>query len=95
MLTLSDILLPNNQSRWGKYLLYVVLIGFIVRLGISISVTYCTDIGYWIRVSSNLTAGYGLYDVPGYYYMPIWGYVIAVLTYICNALNIDNTPIIL
>ncbi len=88
MLTLSDILLPNNQSRWGKYLLYVVLIGFIVRLGISISVTYCTDIGYWIRVSSNLTAGYGLYDVPGYYYMPIWGYVIAVLTYICNALNI-------
>lgn len=38
------------------------------------------DLDYWATVIKNLKIGTGLYYLPGYYYTPVWGYVLAIIS---------------
>ena len=58
-------------------LLTVVLAGLILRLLItSLSMVYDTD--YWALVIRNIDSGNGLYGLDGYFYTPVWGYLLAL-----------------
>lgn len=37
------------------------------------------DINYWSYVTRNIRAGYGLYELDGYFYTPVWGYIISLV----------------
>lgn len=55
--------------------LAVLLIGFVVRAMIgSLSIVYDAD--YWAIVIRNIETGNGLYGLEGYYYTPVWGYIL-------------------
>jgi len=36
------------------------------------------DIMYWSYVERNIRSGFGLYSVDGYYYTPVWGYILGL-----------------
>ena len=58
-------------------LLTVFLAGLILRLLItSLSMVYDTD--YWALVIRNIDSGNGLYGLDGYFYTPVWGYLLAL-----------------
>ncbi len=67
-------------------LIAVICFGLILRLIVSLLFTYPYDSSYWGLVFENIQSGNGLYDLPGYYYTPIWGYVIATLGSIADLL---------
>ena len=44
------------------------------------------DVNYWTYVTRNIRAGYGLYELDGYYYTPVWGYIISLVNLVCTYL---------
>ena len=59
-------------------LLYSAAVLLLVHLLI---VPFCIeyDVNYWTYVTRNLRAGFGLYELDGYYYTPVWGDVISLV----------------
>ncbi len=56
-------------------LLLILLVGIIIRMAVgSLAIVYDSD--YWAIVIRNLETGNGLYGLEGYYYTPVWGYVL-------------------
>jgi len=59
-------------------LLTVFLIGTIIRIAIGpLSIVYDSD--FWVLVIRNLEAGEGLYGMHGYFYTPVWGYILGLV----------------
>ena len=59
--------------------LVILAFGLIVRfVCMSLSIGYDAD--YWAVVIRNLEAGDGLYDAEGYYYTPVWGYILGLIS---------------
>ena len=80
---------PNFlRSRIGKNLLIVSIIGLIIRYVVGTFFTYPTDVNYWVIVSENLFSNEGLYGLPGYYYTPVWGYILSAVTSVVGLLGI-------
>lgn len=63
----------------------LILIGLIIR-AIMIPLCLAYDSNYWTVVIRNIDTGNGLYKVEGYYYTPVWGYVLAFVSGIQNAI---------
>ena len=58
--------------------LTILLVGLLIRLLlVAISTTYDSD--YWTVVIRNIEAGAGLYEMKGYYYTPVWGYILGLV----------------
>ena len=57
-----------------------------VRLVLSLTLTYCYDVSYWGYVIENVESDNGLYGLPGYYYTPVWGYIVVFLGVVSNFL---------
>ena len=57
----------------------MVLIGLSVRL-IASMFQIVFDNDYWALVIRNIEAGEGLYGVVGYYYTPVWGYILGIVS---------------
>ena len=81
---MSDFL----RSRIGRDLFIVAIIGLIIRYVVGAFFTYPTDVIYWVIVSENLFSNEGLYGLPGYYYTPVWGYVLSAVTSVVGLLGI-------
>ncbi len=78
--------------RWmsAHPILSILIVGLIIRSVLSVLFTYCYDTSYWATIIENIQSGSGLYDLPGYYYTPVWGYFIAAIGSVMNfALGID------
>lgn len=60
-------------------LVLVVVIGLLVRVAIGIVFTYGYDVYHWALVMSNESSGNGLYGLSGYFYAPVWGYMLAFI----------------
>ena len=88
--TLSRFNIFRNMSdgRAVRILAYSLVIGLAVRAVVSVFLTYHVDFNYWILTSENLTAGEGLYGMPGYFYTPVWGFVLAVLSNLANLFGV-------
>lgn len=72
----------TGAKDWAKSLkhpiLDVIAFGLAVRfLVMLLAMVYDSD--YWAVVVRNLEAGEGLYDMEGYYYTPVWGYILALV----------------
>jgi len=68
----------------------IAVFGIVLRLAIFPLVEVGYDSDYWAIIIRNLDSGEGLYGLEGYYYTPIWGYILSFLSFIQEALlNID------
>ena len=68
----------------------ILVLGLAIRLVLMPLLTFELDLGYWLRITGMLDAGFGLYDTTGYYYTPIWGYIVAVFSYLGSLIGISD-----
>ena len=59
-------------------ILLIIVVGVIVRL-VLMSASMVYDLDYWAVVIRNIESGEGLYDAEGYYYTPVWGYILGIM----------------
>lgn len=83
----------DRLARVRHPLLLVLVIGILLRLAISpLSIVY--DSEYWALVIRNIDIGEGLYGVDGYYYTPVWGYVLGLISAMQDAfLNLGEVAV--
>ncbi|MFA5451970.1 MAG: hypothetical protein WC248_00135 [Candidatus Methanomethylophilaceae archaeon] len=67
----------RTRSVLSNRIVQICIIGIAIRIVIGIFLTLVYDTSHWIRVSANIASEFGLYGVPGYYYPPIWGYLLS------------------
>ena len=63
-----------------RNIIIVIALGIVIRYILGVLFTYPRDISSWVVNSENFLMGGGLYGLPGHYYTPVWGYIMAVLT---------------
>lgn len=78
----------SSESIWRRLgsclcsvrhpILLIVAVGIIIRL-VLMSASMVYDLDYWAVVIRNIESGEGLYDAEGYYYTPVWGYVLGFI----------------
>ena len=62
----------------------IIFIGLFIRLVLMPLFTYDFDVSFWATTIQNAQSGDGLYNMPGYYYSPVWGYILGVVSSIGN-----------
>lgn len=73
----------------GKLLVAIIIIGVALRLFLGAFTTMPYDMSFWAGVMNGFNNGEGLYESEYYWYTPTWGYILALLTPIMNALDIN------
>lgn len=68
----------------------LLVLGLSIRFILMPLLTFELDMGFWVRISGLLDAGFTLYDTVGYYYTPIWGYIVAVFTDLGHLLGVSD-----
>lgn len=71
------------------WMIAAIVIGVAVRLIIGGLLSYNYDVFSWALIISNIQAGSGLYDVTGYNYPPVWGYILALVGQLTNLFGMD------
>jgi hypothetical protein len=66
----------SDRGFLCKGTLLVIIIGIAIRLSVGYLMTYNYDVYHWALTISNFEAGNGLYGTAGYYYTPVWGYIL-------------------
>ncbi len=78
-----------RDLKCGRLFLFSLLVGLAVRF-VVLPLTYEYDIYHWAVVIQNIESGTGLYTLDGYYYTPVWGYILGAVDAFWNAfLSID------
>ena len=71
----------------------IIVISLVVGLAIRLAVmplTYEYDMYHWAVVVQNINSGNGLYELNGYFYTPVWGYILGSIDAFWNTfLSID------
>ncbi len=73
--------------------LTILAVGWIIRL-LVMPFTVVYDADYWAIVIRNIEVGEGLYGLEGYYYTPIWGYVLGLIGAFQNAFLDLGDPVV-
>lgn len=77
--------LSSGRHGWLRSTLFLSLIlGIAVRC-ICIPFTYDYDMYHWAVIIQNIDSGNGLYELFGYYYTPVWGYIMGFIDMFSNA----------
>ncbi len=66
----------GKASFFKGYALIVLLIGLIIRFVLAPLFTYPFDVEHWAVVMQNIESGNDLYSLAGYFYTPVWGYLL-------------------
>ncbi len=77
-----ELVETNAVSRWVRVhpLITILLLAAVVRVVLMPLLVYDFDIYHWALIMENIQNGDGLYDVAGYYYTPVWGYILGFMT---------------
>ncbi len=68
----------------------ILALALLARLVLMPLLTYDYDIYHWGLIIENIQSGNGLYDTAGYYYTPVWGYILGSMSAFMDAfLNVD------
>jgi hypothetical protein len=68
----------DRICRMKHPLLFLLIVGLAIRLLIT-TVVVQYDADYWARVIRNLRVDEGLYNMEGFYYTPVWGYLLSFI----------------
>lgn len=68
------------KSFFKNPIVVIVLVGLLIRFGLMPLFTYDFDIYHWALIIENINSGNNLYDLAGYYYTPVWGYLLGAIS---------------
>lgn len=67
-------------------LVIILILGFLIRIILIPLATYNYDIPFWATTIQHAQSTGSLYELDGYYYTPVWGYILGFLGMIANFL---------
>lgn len=67
-------------------LVIILIVGILIRIVLIPLATYNYDIPFWATTIQHAQSGNGLYELRGYYYTPVWGYILGSLGMVANFL---------
>lgn len=69
-------------SDWSakKLIVLFLVVGLLIRFVLMPFLTYDFDIYHWAVIIQNIDSGNNLYDLAGYYYTPVWGYIMGFIS---------------
>ena len=86
----------RSYSRFERYvtnikhpLLIIIIAGIILRL-ILLPFSFNADMRFWGWIVDIIDNDYGLYSTEGYYYAPVWGYVLGISSFIGKLIGITD-----
>jgi len=80
----------DDRKLFCRGLLAIIAIGIIVRIILGYFLEYNNDVTAWTMTIANIDGGNGLYGVAGYYYPPVWGYMLASFNEIIHLIGIGS-----
>ena len=69
-----------------KPLVIILVVGLLIRIILIPLATHNYDIPFWATTIQHAQSGNGLYELQGYYYTPVWGYILGFLGMVANFL---------
>ena len=75
---------PKKPSVFSRPIVVFLIIGLILRFICAPLLTYDYDMYHWAVIMQNIDSGNGLYELTGYFYTPVWGYVMGFILMILN-----------
>ena len=76
---MTELIQRIKEKVAAHPLLTLMIIGTIIRL-LMIPTTLVYDSNFWAIVVRNIETGNGLYELEGYYYTPVWGYLLGLIS---------------
>lgn len=74
------------RSLVKRSLFWFIVIGLAARLVCAPILTYEYDSYHWGVIMQNINSGNALYELTGYFYLPLWGYILGFIDIIWNNL---------
>jgi len=74
----------------SRPLVKILIIGLVIRIILMPLLTYGYDVSFWTATIQNIQAGHGLYGVDGYWYTPVWGYILGGMSYVMNLFGVAD-----
>ncbi len=71
----------------SKTVLAVLIFGLALRFALAPTLTYPFDVEHWAVIIQNIETGNALYELSGYFYTPVWGYVMGLETAFINLIG--------
>ena len=68
----------------------VLVLALAIRLILMPIFTSNIDMKYWVDIVSMSESGFGLYDVNGYFYTPIWGYIVDLTIFVAKIFGLSD-----
>lgn len=81
---------PDRQYDAKRMLALILVAGIAVRLVLAPLFSFNIDITYWMKVFNLIDSGSNLYGMDGYYYAPIWGYVLGLMDLLAHLLGVTD-----
>ena len=82
----SERILRNTDSRTvAVFLAVVIAVGLAIRVPSGLALNYGYDVHHWAIIMANASSGNGLYGLTGYFYTPVWGYILGFMNLIQQA----------
>ena len=72
-----------------KIVIITLIIGILLRLLIGFFTTHIYDVYHWGVVIQNINSGNGLYEITGYFYTPVWGYIMGIVSMFQDFIGVD------
>jgi len=79
----------DDQRFLCKGIVLVLVVGIALRLFLGWILEYNNDIIAWAMTMGNLQAGGDLYSMAGYYYTPVWGYMLGMFGEFLGLIGVD------
>ncbi len=80
-----------SDSRFlCKGMILVLLIGIVLRIVLGYTLEYNNDVTAWTMTIANIDGGNGIYEVAGFYYPPVWGYMLGSFAEVIEHLGVDS-----
>ena len=71
-------------------LIWVTVIGLLIRVILGFFMTFSFDFSHWALVVENVRSGNGLYNLDGYYYTPVWGYLLSFVSSVGDLIGVGD-----
>ena len=81
---------PGRQMDTKRTLALILVAGIAVRLVLAPLFSFNIDITYWMKVFNLIDSGSNLYGMDGYYYAPVWGYVLGLMDWLAHLFGVTE-----
>jgi len=86
----AEDLLGSLRTTMKRPVVKILIIGLIIRIVLMPLLTYGYDFTHWALVMQHIQAGHGLYGIDGFWYTPVWGYVLGAMSAFTNLLGMAS-----